>query len=121
MAAVKAKFAASSKQPAKSARPATPPPIVIVGKDDKNITTGLDRVTSGDYWLKYTANSVVVHTKNQEDYDAVIRACNLEDLSYHTYSATGRKTHAFVLRGMADRHKPEEIQDFIRNNSNINV
>lgn len=83
--------------------------------------TALDRVTSGDYWVKYTSNSIIIHTKNVADYQAVIRACDEDNLSYHTYSASGRKTYAIALRGMAKRHEPAEIQSYIKNNSNVNV
>lgn len=98
-----------------------PPPIVIVGEDNGNLANGLDKITSGDFWLKNTANTVIVHTKNMPDYQAAIRMLEDNKAHYHTYSAGGKKTHAFVLRGMSKNHSENQIFDFIKANSPVDI
>lgn len=102
-------------------KPVLPPPIVIVGNDNGNLMTELDKITSRDYWTKNTANSVVLHTKNMQDYESVIRWLNQSDTHYHTYSASGRRTHAFVLRGMRGTLNEQSILTYINANSNVTV
>lgn len=43
------------------------PPTVIEGKANGIITAHLDLITSGDYRIKATASSTIVHTKNLAD------------------------------------------------------
>lgn len=46
----------------------------------------LDKVTSSNYWVKNTVNSVIVHTQHLPNYEATIRALNDANLHYHTYT-----------------------------------
>lgn len=84
-----------------------PPPSVIVGKDNGTLLAAL---AGGNYWVKNTANSMIVHTQNVPDYDATIRALNDANLHYHTYTTNG-----FTL------HTVENIQEDINNNTPVEV
>lgn len=102
-------------------RQATPPPIVLVGRDNGKLVEALDQVTSGNFWIKNTANTVVLHTQNMQDYESAIRMLNNNHWPFHTYSAKGKKTHAFVLRGLTKNHTEPDILKFIKDNSNVDA
>lgn len=92
---------------------------MIAGKDNGTQMAELDKVTSSNCWVKNTANSVIVHTQNVPDYDSTIRALRYANLHYHTYTTNERKTHAFVMQGLAEHHTMEKIQEDMRNNTQV--
>lgn len=86
------------KQPPK--KPSLLPPIIAIGQDSDELVDALDEITTGEFWIKNTTNTVVIHTKHMSDYQAILRALEEDEIKYHKYSAEAKKTHTFVFRGM---------------------
>lgn len=91
-----------------------PPPIVIEGlisdlrKLHENISQKCKLTNTLN--IKYTKNNTLLFVKTKNDYEKILQYCKEEDgVSFHTYTPSSEKTHAFVVRGLDNRPEPEDI------------
>lgn len=66
----------------------------------------------GGFGVKHTNNSTILFIDEKEDYLRVLQCVREENIAHHTYTTTEEKSHAFVLRGLAEGSKIED--DLIR-------
>ncbi|CAH1103010.1 unnamed protein product [Psylliodes chrysocephalus] len=97
------------------------PPIVMDGvpEDHQGLTGVLREIIKGNFNLKYTNNSTIVFTEDKDDYDNVIRNIKSEEMSFHTYTNKTEKSHAFVLRGLGDGTKIDDLEEDLMQNYEI--
>ncbi|CAH1107463.1 unnamed protein product [Psylliodes chrysocephalus] len=63
----------------------------------------------GDFSVKHTNASTIIFVEDREDHSRVLSNIKAEKLSYHTYTSYDDKSHAFVLRGLAEGTKVTDI------------
>lgn len=91
-----------------------PPPIVIEGliRDLKKLHESITEKCKLTKTLniKYTKNNTLLFVKTKNDYEKILQYCKEEDgVSFHTYTPSSQKTHAFVVRGLDNKPEPKEI------------
>lgn len=69
--------------------------------------------------MKHTNFTTILFLEEKEDHQRVIDNIRNEKISYHTYTASDDKSHAFVLRGLADRTKISDIAENLENEHEI--
>ncbi|CAH1110471.1 unnamed protein product [Psylliodes chrysocephalus] len=57
--------------------------------------------------------------KGKEDYEKVLNNVKSEKMAYHTYTAYSEKSHAFVLRGLAENTKIQDIKENLEDEHEI--
>ncbi|CAH1110394.1 unnamed protein product [Psylliodes chrysocephalus] len=89
------------------------PPIIIDGKtmSQNSLITDIKRIVTGKFSIKHTNTSTILFLEEKEDHEKMVKSIRTEKLPYHTYSNRDEKTHAFVLRGLADGTKIEDIDE----------
>ncbi|CAH1107667.1 unnamed protein product [Psylliodes chrysocephalus] len=92
---------------------ATIPPIVVDGRTDNHatLTNNLKAIIKGKYSVKYTNATTVIFTEELEDYEALLGSIKQAEIPHHTYTNKAEKTHAFVLRGLANGTEKEAIEE----------
>ncbi|CAH1106720.1 unnamed protein product [Psylliodes chrysocephalus] len=75
------------------------------------LTKDLKAIIQGKYTVKYTNATTVIFTETLEDYEALLGSIKQAQISHHTYTNKTDKTHAFVLRGLADGTEIEAIEE----------
>ncbi|CAH1115860.1 unnamed protein product [Psylliodes chrysocephalus] len=88
------------------------PPIVIDGKtkDQTTLIRDLKEYVKGQFSIKHTNATTIIFVEDKEDHARVINNIKTEKLAYHTYTSSDDKSHAFVLRGLADGTKTTDIE-----------
>ncbi|CAH1109398.1 unnamed protein product [Psylliodes chrysocephalus] len=61
---------------------------------------------TGEFSVKHTNYTTIIFVENKED-----RNIKSEKMPFHTYTARKDKSHAFVLRGLAEGTKIEHIRE----------
>ncbi|CAH1099261.1 unnamed protein product [Psylliodes chrysocephalus] len=97
------------------------PPIVLEGvpEDHKGLTGVLREIIKGNFNVKYTNNSTIVFTEDKSDYDRILENIKTEEMAFHTYTSKSDKSHAFVLRGLGDGTKIEDLEEDLMINYEI--
>ncbi|CAH1115862.1 unnamed protein product [Psylliodes chrysocephalus] len=57
--------------------------------------------------------------EGKEDYEKVLNNVKSEKMAYHTYTAYSEKSHAFVLRGLAENTKIQDIKENLEDDHEI--
>lgn len=91
-----------------------PPPIVIEGliSDLKKLHENISQKCklTNTLNIKYTKNNTLLFVKTKNDYEKILLYCKEEEgVSFHTYTPSSQKTHAFVIRGLDNRPEPKDI------------
>lgn len=88
------------------------PPIVIDGKttNQKVLIQDLKNIVNGDFSLKHTNYTTILFVENKDDHSKVLKNMKEEKMSFHTYTHRDNKSHAFVLRGLAEGTKISDIE-----------
>lgn len=89
-----------------------PPPIVIHGqtKQHKDIVQLLKGIIKSEFTIRYTSKNINVTINNRQDRQKFITYLENKKTSFHTYTDTTEKTHAFVIRGLAEDVTTEDIE-----------
>lgn len=89
------------------------PPIVIDGKtkDQQTLIKDLKEYVKGDFSVKHTNATAILFVEDKDDHTRVFNNIKTEKLAYHTYTSSDDKSHAFVLRGLAEGTKIEDIDE----------
>ncbi|CAH1114689.1 unnamed protein product [Psylliodes chrysocephalus] len=104
---------ATVKTAPKTAKKSSIPPIVVDGRTDNHatLTSDLKAIIKGKYSVKYTNSTTVIFTEEQEDYESLLGSIKQAEIPHHTYTNKADKTHAFVLRGLANGTEKEAIEE----------
>ncbi|CAH1115896.1 unnamed protein product [Psylliodes chrysocephalus] len=88
------------------------PPIVIDGKtkDQTTLIKDLKEYVKGQFSVKHTNATTIIFVDEKDDHMRVINNIKAEKLAYHTYTSSDDKSHAFVLRGLAEGTKIADIE-----------
>lgn len=83
------------------------PPIVIDGKasSQNTLIKDLKGMVKGDFSVKHSNYSTIFFVDKKDDHDNVLNNIKNKQLPYHTYTAREDKSHASVLRGLAEGTK----------------
>lgn len=102
---------------------AKPPPIVLhykiksasefIGKLQNDVKKG--------FHIKNTKNNTNVFIHDLEEYRNYLGELEKESIDFHTYTEKGKKTHAFLLRGIDGDITSEEIKQSIEESYSIKV
>ncbi|CAH1115858.1 unnamed protein product [Psylliodes chrysocephalus] len=89
------------------------PPIIIDGKtaSQNTLVQDIKKIVKGKFSIKHTNNSTILFLEEKEDHEKMVTNIKTEKLPFHTYSNRDEKTHAFVLRGLAEGTKIEDIDE----------
>ncbi|CAH1113940.1 unnamed protein product [Psylliodes chrysocephalus] len=79
-----------------------------------NLTKDLKGIIKGKYSVKYTNATTIIFTENEEDYNTLLGSIKEAEIPHHTYTSKADKTHAFVLRGMANGTEKQDIVEDLR-------
>ncbi|CAH1099728.1 unnamed protein product [Psylliodes chrysocephalus] len=103
----------TAKEPPKVNKKSTIPPIVVDGRTDNHatLTKDLKAIIKGKYSVKYTNATTVIFTEDMEDYESLLGGIKQAEIPHHTYTSKSEKTHAFVLRGLANGTEKEAIEE----------
>ncbi|CAH1109239.1 unnamed protein product [Psylliodes chrysocephalus] len=88
-------------------------PIVVDGKtvNQSALIQDLKAKIKGGFSVKHTNNSTILFVGDKEDHLRVLQSVKDENIAHHTYTNNDDKSHAFVLRGLADGAKTQDIED----------
>ncbi|CAH1105286.1 unnamed protein product [Psylliodes chrysocephalus] len=91
----------------------TMPPIVIDGKtaNHTGLINDLKTFVTGEFSVKHTNYTTILFVDKKEDYDRVLTTIKADNIAYHTYTSNNDKSHAFVLRGIAEGTKIKDIKE----------
>lgn len=97
------------------------PPIVIDGKttNQKVLIQDLKNIVNGDFSLKHTNYTTILFVENKDDHSKVLKNMKEEKMSFHTYTHRDNKSHAFVLRGLAEGTKISDIEEDLEEEHDI--
>lgn len=56
----------------------------------------------GEFSVKHTNYTTILFVDKKDDYDRVLTNIKADKIAYDTYTANIDKSHAFVLRGLAE-------------------
>ncbi|CAH1107372.1 unnamed protein product [Psylliodes chrysocephalus] len=89
------------------------PPIVIEGKttNQSQLIKDIKELVKGQFSIKHTNASTILFVEGREDYDRMVNNIKAEKMPYHTYTSYEDKSHAFVLRGLADGTQISQIEE----------
>ncbi|CAH1115736.1 unnamed protein product [Psylliodes chrysocephalus] len=89
------------------------PPIIIDGKtaSQNTLVNDIKAIVSGKFSIKHTNTPTILFLEEKEDHEKMVNIIKAEKLPYHTYTNREEKTHEFVLRGLADGTKIEQIDE----------
>ncbi|CAH1105291.1 unnamed protein product [Psylliodes chrysocephalus] len=106
---------------ANSKQKTTMPPIVIDGKTSNHsgLIQDIKAMVRGEFSVKHTNYTTILFVDQKEDYDRVIESVKSEKIAFHTYTANSDKSHAFVLRGLAEGTKIQAIKDSLEEEHEI--
>ncbi|CAH1104546.1 unnamed protein product [Psylliodes chrysocephalus] len=106
-----------------SKRQGSMPPIVVDGKTiNQNILIqDFKAKIKGGFSVKHTNNSTILFVDDKEDHQKVLQSVRDENIAHHIYTNTEDKSHKFVLRGLADGTKTQDIEDDIETQYEIKV
>ncbi|CAH1110469.1 unnamed protein product [Psylliodes chrysocephalus] len=118
-----AKEAENKKEGIQNKKKPTMPPIVLDGvpEDHKGLTGVLRELIKGKFNVKYTNSSTIVFTEEKSDYDSVLANVKREEMAYHTYTSKTDKSHAFVIRGLGDGTKIEDLEEDLMEEYEIKI
>ncbi|CAH1099549.1 unnamed protein product [Psylliodes chrysocephalus] len=118
-----AKEADNKKEGTQNKKKPTMPPIVLDGvpEDHKGLTGVLRELIKGKFNVKYTNSSTIVFTEEKSDYDSVLANVKREEMAYHTYTSKTDKSHAFVIRGLGDGTKIEDLEEDLMEEYEIKI
>ncbi|CAH1099548.1 unnamed protein product [Psylliodes chrysocephalus] len=99
------------------------PPIVVDSKTTNHNTliNDLKGLIKGEFRLKHTNYTTIIFVENKEDHASVLANIKNEKIAYHTYTARENKTHAFVLRGLAEGTKLSDIEENLEDEHDIKI
>lgn len=80
-------------------------------KNQNTLINDIKSIVTGKFSIKHTNNSTILFLEEKEDHEKMVRRIRAEKLPYITYTNREEKTHAFVLRGLADGTKIEDIDE----------
>lgn len=66
-----------------------------------------------------TNNSIIVFIEDTMDYDNMLQNVKSEEMSFHTYTRKSDKSHAFVLHGLGDGTKIDDLEEDLMYNYEI--
>ncbi|CAH1104653.1 unnamed protein product [Psylliodes chrysocephalus] len=91
------------------------PPIVIDGKttNPNNLIQDIKALAKGNFSVKHTNYTTVLFIEDKEDHERVLANIKMDKMPYHTYTNNEDKSHAFVLRGLAEGTKIPDIEQDI--------
>ncbi|CAH1100925.1 unnamed protein product [Psylliodes chrysocephalus] len=97
------------------------PPIVIDGKTANHnvLIKDIQGLVKGDFSVKHTNYTTILFVDKKEDHANIITNMKNEKLPYHTYTARDDKTHAFVLRGLGDGTKINDLKENLEDDHEI--
>ncbi|CAH1110563.1 unnamed protein product [Psylliodes chrysocephalus] len=89
------------------------PPIVVEGRTDNhnNLKKDLQSIVKGKYTIKYTSNSTILYLEDEQDHKNLLASFREAKISHHSYTSRAEKSHAFVLRGIAEGTTLEQIEE----------
>ncbi|CAH1105260.1 unnamed protein product [Psylliodes chrysocephalus] len=76
-----------------------------------NLVNDLKGIVKGEFSIKHTNYTTIIFVKNKEDHQRVLENIKSENMPYHTYTSRDDKSHAFVLRGLAEGTKIAHIEE----------
>ncbi|CAH1104524.1 unnamed protein product [Psylliodes chrysocephalus] len=108
-----------NKPPSKTAPAATNnkkalmPPIVVDGKtvNQTALFQDLRAKIKGGFSVKHTNSSTILFVDDKDDHQRVLKSVKEENIAHHTYTTSEDKSHAFVLRGLAEGTQTQHIED----------
>lgn len=90
------------------------------GQAKATITTALYGITFGNYTLKHTTNSTIIHANNMANYKkAIKRYLDEHKAHYHTY--VSNKNYALILRGRQRDQTLEVTEQDLTRNTKVKV
>lgn len=89
------------------------PPIVIDGKttNQQNLIQDIKSLAKGSFSVKHTNYTTILFIDEKEDHEKVLANIKMDKMPYHTYTKNDEKSHAFVLRGLAEGTKTSQIEE----------
>lgn len=89
-----------------------PPPIVLHGKPSlyKEFIAFLKLTLKNQFQLKYSKENTTIYVSELSDWHNLKQRLKNENAEFHSYTQKEEKTHAFVLTGLDEEVKPEEIE-----------
>lgn len=70
-------------------------------------------VQSNKFCVKYTRNNINISVENRSERKTLIEQLKANKTAFHTYSDVDEKTHAFVIRGLAEDVTAEELEQHL--------
>ncbi|KAK4875239.1 hypothetical protein RN001_011661 [Aquatica leii] len=91
----------------------TLPPIIIHNEivDHKELTSYLKKTIKNTFQIKYAKNKTNIFTEDLDDWTALNKVLQKDNVEYHTYTPNTLKTHAFVVRGLDHCPEIDEIKE----------
>ncbi|CAH1107073.1 unnamed protein product [Psylliodes chrysocephalus] len=101
----------------------TMPPIVIEGRTDNHnsLKKDLQSIVKGKYTIKYTSNSTILYLEELADHKNLLASFREAKISHHSYTSRSDKSHAFVLRGIAEGTTLEQIEEDLMQSYDIKI
>ncbi|CAH1107350.1 unnamed protein product [Psylliodes chrysocephalus] len=89
------------------------PPIVVDGKtvNQTALIQDLRAKIKGGFSVKHTNSSTILFVDDKDDHQRVLKSVKEENIAHHTYTTSEDKSHAFVLRGLAEGTQTQHIED----------
>ncbi|KAM0734036.1 Nucleic-acid-binding protein from transposon X-element [Formica fusca] len=93
-----------------------PPPLVIHGcvQDHAAFVQLIKQSVENNFYIKYHENNVEVFLSNYRDYEALSQTWKNKEVKFHTYTAKDEKRRTYVLKGLHELVKPEEIKENLK-------
>ncbi|CAH1102302.1 unnamed protein product [Psylliodes chrysocephalus] len=97
------------------------PPIVIDGKtaNQNTLIRDIKAMRKGEFSVKHTNYTTIIFTENKDDHAQVLAKIKNDQEPYHTYTSRDDKSHAFVLRGLAEGTKISNIEENLEEEHDI--
>ncbi|CAH1110685.1 unnamed protein product [Psylliodes chrysocephalus] len=86
-------------------------PKLIKNNPTVKTTIALKTKIKGGFSVKHTNNSTILFVDEKEEHERILQSVRDENIAHHTYTNNDDKSHAFVLRGLADGTKPQDIEE----------
>ncbi|CAH1115871.1 unnamed protein product [Psylliodes chrysocephalus] len=85
------------------------------------MSTSKGIIIKGQFNIKYTNALTIVFTEEKSDYDNLLTNIKSEEVAYHRYISKSDKSHAFVLRGLGEGTKIDDLEEDLMNSYEIKV
>lgn len=90
---------------------AKPPPPIIIHKQTTNHKTLVEQIKNtvkGEFTIRYTKNTTNITINNRAERTQYMNTLIEQQAEFHTYTDKIDKTHAFVIRGLAEDEQQQK-------------